>query len=80
VVIGKGVWIGANATILPGVQIGDHSVIGAGAVVTKDVAPYSVAVGVPARVIRQIDKPFVQIQKTDDLAQAKNGFIEMGVG
>lgn len=54
VVIGKRVWIGANVTILPGVTIGDHAVIGAGAVVTKDVPPRSVAVGVPARVIKQI--------------------------
>ncbi len=52
VVIGKAVWIGANVTVLPGVTIGDHSVIGAGAVVTKDIPPYSVAVGIPAKVIR----------------------------
>lgn len=53
--IGKRVWIGANATILPGVSIGDFSVIGAGAVVTKDIPPHSLAVGVPARVIRSIE-------------------------
>jgi acetyltransferase-like isoleucine patch superfamily enzyme len=57
VVIGKGVWIGANVTVLPGVEIGDFAVIGAGAVVTKDIPPRSVAVGVPARVIRKLDEP-----------------------
>ena len=57
VVIGKRVWIGANVTILPGVEIGDLSVIGAGSVVTKDIPPRSVAVGVPARVIKQVNQP-----------------------
>ena len=52
--IGKGVWIGANATVLPGVTIGDHAVIAAGAVVTGDVPAMTVAGGVPARVIRRI--------------------------
>jgi len=57
VVIGKQVWIGANVTILPGVEIGDLSVIGAGSVVTKDIPPRYVAVGVPARVIKQVKQP-----------------------
>lgn len=48
VVIGRNVWIGAHAVILPGVTIGDGAIIGAGAVVTRDVAPRSVVVGVPA--------------------------------
>ena len=56
VVIGKGVWVGANATILPGVEIGDFTVIGAGAVVNKSIPARSLAVGVPARVIREIDR------------------------
>lgn len=49
------VWIGGGAIVLPGVTIGKGSVIGAGAVVTKDIPPYSVAVGSPARVIRQVE-------------------------
>lgn len=55
ITIGKNVWIGANATVLPGVSIGDWTVIGAGAVVTKDVPAKSVVGGVPARIIKMID-------------------------
>lgn len=55
--IGKHVWIGGNVTILPGVTIGDGVTIGAGSVVTKDIEPYSVAAGVPARVIKKLDPP-----------------------
>lgn len=55
VVIGKNVWIGAHATILPGVTIGDNSVIGAGAVVNRNIPADSVAVGVPAKVVRKVD-------------------------
>ena len=52
VVIEKDVWIGCNVTILSGVNIGRGSVIAAGAVVTKDVPPYSICGGVPARFIK----------------------------
>ncbi|GAB2575815.1 sugar O-acetyltransferase [Kribbella endophytica] len=52
--IGRNVWIGASAMILPGVTIGDDSVIGAGAVVTHDVPAGTLAVGSPARVVRSI--------------------------
>lgn len=47
-----GAHIGIGAIIMPGVTIGEGAVVGAGAVVTKDVPPYSIAVGVPAKVIR----------------------------
>lgn len=57
VVIGKNVWVGASATILPGVTIGDNAVIAAGAVVTRDVPANTVAGGVPAKVLKQIDDP-----------------------
>ena len=50
--IGNDVWIGDNVFIKSGVKIGDGAVVGAGAVVTKDVPPYAVVVGVPARVIK----------------------------
>lgn len=55
VVVGKNVWIGANASILPGVTIGDNSVIGAGSTITDDVPAYSVVVGNPAKIIKQYD-------------------------
>ncbi len=54
VVIGDDVWIGASAVILPGVTIGRHVVVAAGAVVTKDVPPHSLVAGVPAKLIKQI--------------------------
>jgi maltose O-acetyltransferase len=54
VIIGNNVWIGSRALILRGVAIGDNSVIGAGSVVTKSIPPNSLAVGIPARVVRKI--------------------------
>lgn len=53
--IGDGCWIGEKVTILPGVTIGERSVVGAGAVVTKDVPAYSVVAGNPARIIKKFD-------------------------
>ena len=57
VVIEDNAWIGANAVIVPGITIGHHAVIAAGAVVTKDVAPQTIVAGVPARVIKTIEGP-----------------------
>ena len=54
VTIEDDVWVGANAVILPGVTIGEHCVVAAGAVVTKDVPPHSLVAGVPAKVIKEI--------------------------
>ncbi len=53
--IGKNVWIGERAIILPGVNIGDYTIIGANSVVTKNIPSYSIACGVPARIIKTID-------------------------
>lgn len=52
--VGRGAWIGANATLLPGVRVGAGAVVAAGAVVTGDVAPNVVVGGVPARVLREL--------------------------
>ena len=54
VTIEDDVWVGANAVILPGVTIGEHCVVAAGAIVTKDVPPHSLVAGVPAKVIKKI--------------------------
>ncbi|MET0871105.1 MAG: DapH/DapD/GlmU-related protein [Paeniglutamicibacter terrestris] len=54
VLIGRNVWIGSNATILPGVSIGDDAVVAAACVVTKDVPAGAVVVGSPARVVRSV--------------------------
>lgn len=65
IVIQDDAWIGAGSIILPGVTIGEGSVVGAGAVVTKDVPPYTVVVGVPARPIQRIDlenKKFIPLE------------------
>ncbi|MCF1743457.1 DapH/DapD/GlmU-related protein [Paradevosia shaoguanensis] len=53
VTIGHDTWIGHGVTILPGVTVGDGAVIGSGAVVTKDVAPYTIVGGVPAKLIKE---------------------------
>ncbi|MDE6786029.1 MAG: CatB-related O-acetyltransferase [Muribaculaceae bacterium] len=57
IVIGNDVWIGFEAVILAGVKIGDGAIIGARAVVTKDVPPYSIVGGIPAKVIRKRYSP-----------------------
>ena len=54
IILGRNVWVGSNATILQGVTIGDNAVIGAGAVVTKDVEANTIVGGVPARFIKSI--------------------------
>ncbi|ODN70617.1 DapH/DapD/GlmU-related protein [Methylobrevis pamukkalensis] len=67
VTIGHDVWIGHGATVLPGVRVGNGAVIGAGAVVSKDVAPYTIFGGVPARLIRDRFEPGVG-ERMDRLA------------
>ncbi|MDO4189596.1 MAG: galactoside O-acetyltransferase [Lachnospiraceae bacterium] len=55
ILIKKGAWIGAGATILPGICVGAHAIVGAASVVTKDVPDYAVVVGNPARVVKMLD-------------------------
>jgi acetyltransferase-like isoleucine patch superfamily enzyme len=63
-VIKRGAKIGANSTILPGVVIGEHALVGAGSVVVSDVPPGAVVVGNPARVIRQVSElPYAAVSK-----------------
>jgi|APSaa5957512622_1039677.scaffolds.fasta_scaffold10732_2 hypothetical protein len=54
VVIGDNVWLGADVIVLPGVEIGEHVIVGAGAVVTKSIAKNSLVAGVPAKVVKQL--------------------------
>jgi len=56
ITIGHDVWVGANVCVMSGVTIGEGTIVGSGAVVTKDIPPYSIAVGVPAKVLRKRDK------------------------
>ena len=56
VVIKQGAWIGAGATILPGVTVGKYAIVGSDSVVSKDVPPFSVVVGSPAKVIKVLDE------------------------
>lgn len=55
--IGDRVWLGGNSIILPGVTVGEGSTVGAGSVVTKDVPPYTVVAGNPARIIKHLQRP-----------------------
>ena len=59
IVIGDDVWIGANSVILPGVTLGSHVIVAAGAVVTKDIPDNCVVAGVPARVIKQLETSII---------------------
>lgn len=71
IIISDDVWIGANVTVLPGVKIGRGAIVGAGAVVTKDIPPYAVAAGVPARIIKyRFDKSLVEKASAVDLFKA----------
>jgi acetyltransferase-like isoleucine patch superfamily enzyme len=65
--IEAGAIIGANATLLPGIRIGTRALVGAGAVVTKDVPPRAVVVGNPAKIIKQIDEIDVYDQLSADI-------------
>ncbi|NUN09279.1 MAG: acyltransferase [Ignavibacteriaceae bacterium] len=65
IVVEDEVWIGANAVITAGVRIGKHSVIGAASVVTKNVPPYSVAVGNPAKIIKQYNSETSKWEKVN---------------
>lgn len=65
----RGASIGANATILPGVTIGENAMVGAGAVVTRDVPPHAVVVGNPARIVRYADSYHDSAQRAEPVPQ-----------
>jgi acetyltransferase-like isoleucine patch superfamily enzyme len=54
IVLKQGAWLGANVTVMPGVTIGENAIVGAGAVVTKDVVANAIVAGVPARVVKHL--------------------------
>lgn len=64
VTIGEGAWIGANSVILPGVTVGRGAVVGSASVVMKDVAPDTVVMGNPARLVRRLDEPAAETVPT----------------
>lgn len=61
IVIGKNVWIGANATVVPGVTIGDNAIIAAGALVAADIPANSLAAGVPAKILKNIEEEITEL-------------------
>lgn len=63
IVVGNDVYIGNNVILLPGVNIGNRVIIGAGAIVTKDIPDNSVAVGIPARAIKTFDEYFEKVER-----------------
>lgn len=79
--IGEDCWLGIGVTVLPGVTIGKGCVVAAGAVVTKDVAPFTLVGGVPAKLIRYLGNP-EEVDGQDQSQQngAKNGEIGLGKG
>jgi acetyltransferase-like isoleucine patch superfamily enzyme len=66
IVIKDDAWIGAGVVVLPNITIGEGAVVGAGAVVTKDVPPYTIVVGVPAHPIKRIDMEARQVVSLEE--------------
>ena len=76
IIVGDDVWIGQNSIVLSGIQIGQGAVIAAGAVVTKDIPPYAIAAGVPARVIKyRFSEPVIDFLLTLDYSQLTEAMI-----
>lgn len=78
----RGASIGANATILPGLRIGQHAMVGAGAVVTRSVPPNAIVRGNPARIVGYVDsrrKP-AAVRRAEDLFDESRRVVETGVG
>ncbi len=69
--LGNNVWIGDSAIVCKGVTIGDHSVVGAGAVVTRDVPPYTVVAGNPAALVKELDPAMPMKTRADWMADPR---------
>ena len=81
IVVDDDVWIGYGATILSGVHIGQGAVIAAGAVVSKDVEPYSIVGGVPAKIIKyRFEKPLIDLLLTFDYRKLDETMIKTHIG
>lgn len=74
VTVERNAYIGAGAIILPGVTIGEYSIVAAGAVVTKDVPPRTVVAGVPAKTIKTIEEGLSQFEDTEGLKKKMNRY------
>ena len=73
VVIGEGVWVASNATVLGPCTIGDHAVVGACSLVQDDVAPYAVVAGIPAKEIRRLEPPGEEGEEEDGEGEEGGG-------
>jgi maltose O-acetyltransferase len=78
VTIGDDVWIGARVILLPGVHVGSHAIVGAGAVVTKDIPEWAIAGGNPARVIRFRNQPGEQAFQAGRAVEHNPKVVEVG--
>jgi len=78
VVIEEGVWVSSNATIVGPCRIGAHSVVGVGSVVLRDVPPYTVVAGVPAKVLRTIPRPGDPAAQETDPDEGAAGAVTAG--
>ena len=80
IVVGDDVWLATDATVLSNVTIGRGAVICAGAVVTKDVPPYAIVAGVPARVIRyRFDNDVIKILEEIDFSSLNRTYVEKNI-
>lgn len=73
ITVGNNVYFGEGAMVMPGITIGDNVIIGARAVVTKDIPSNSVAVGMPAKVIKTVDEYFAKVSNEADMTKLKSG-------
>jgi acetyltransferase-like isoleucine patch superfamily enzyme len=76
--IGDNVWLGANVVVTSGVTIGDRAVVGANSVVTRDVPPYTIAAGVPAKIVREVSYGATEPDQAPEAAAPEGGLPRAG--